>query len=135
VQALDDYKPLVAVRVGYMRACVFFSDDNNNGQADLAIGERSQPSGPRGEVSLFLPGESAKLVVPIRQEPFVPECDDSLSGKKMAALQFRASAGVLACTCCCPHMRINLQAHVYHMAQSTDFMHCDAKPWPESTHQ
>lgn len=89
----DSYSPLIAIRVGYLRACVFFSDDNNNGQADLALGERSQPSGPRGDVSLFLPGESATLVSPIRQEPFAPECDDSLSAKTNPALQFRASAG------------------------------------------
>jgi hypothetical protein len=77
-----------------MRACVFFSDDNNDAQANLAIGERSQPSGPRGEVSLFLPGEAATLVSPIRQEAFVPECDDSLSAKTNAALLFRSSAGM-----------------------------------------
>lgn len=96
LQQFDNYSPLVAVRVGYLRACVFFSDDNNNGVANLAIGERSQPSGPRGEVSLFLPGESATLVSPIRQEPFVSECEDSLSAKTNAALQFRSSAGAIS---------------------------------------
>lgn len=99
LQELESYSPLVAVRVGYARACVFFSDDNNNGQANIEIGERSQPSGPRGEVSLFLPGESSTLVAPIRQEPFVPECDDTLSAKTNAALQFRASAGAAALLC------------------------------------
>ena len=95
-QEFENYTPLVALRVGYLRACVFFSDDNNNGVADIGIGERSQPSGPGGEVSLFLPGESETLVVPIRQEPFVPECDDSLSAKTNPALQMRASAGAPA---------------------------------------
>ena len=86
----------MALRVDFMRACKFFGDDNNNGQANIEIGERSQPSGPRGEVTLFLPDELDTLVAPIRQEPFVVECDESLSARANAALQMRASSGALS---------------------------------------
>jgi hypothetical protein len=72
----DQFKPMRGLRVGYMRQCVFFVDDDGDGKPSFGAGERSQPSGPRGEVALFVPGES-----------------DTLSAKHNSSLLMRAPRG------------------------------------------
>eukprot|EP00892_Ulva_mutabilis_P009711 jgi/Ulvmu1/7111/UM034_0017.1 len=89
-----DFQPLRAVRVGYMRSCVFFGDDNRDGRPSISLGERSQPSGPHGELALFLPGEERTLASPVRQLFNETDCVDTLSGRRRMALLFQTPAGL-----------------------------------------
>lgn len=80
-----------ALRIGYLRACVFFSDDNLDGS--IGFDETSQPSGPKGLVGLYVQGESTSTTSPIRQDVFDTACSDTLTEKKNMTLLFQAGTG------------------------------------------
>jgi hypothetical protein len=86
-----DYVPMRAVRVGYLRDCVFFSDADADGVA--TIREAAQPTGSKGEVGLYRPGDST-VVYPINQQRS-PSCVDTLSALADPSLLFATSIGVL----------------------------------------
>ena len=117
MQSFADFQPLRAVRVGYMRSCVFFGDDNGDGRPSISLGERSQPSGPHGELALFLPGEAPTLASPVRQLFNETDCVDTLSGKRRMALLFQISEGAvkrIAAVC----VRACVRACVLHQSQA-----------------
>lgn len=93
MQSFADFQPLRAVRVGYMRSCVFFGDDNGDERPSISLGERSQPTGSHGELALYLPGEAVTLASPVRQLSNESDCSDTLSGKRRMALLFQIPAG------------------------------------------
>jgi hypothetical protein len=92
---LGDFRPLRAARVGYMAQCIFFGDENGDGRVSISLGERSQPSGPHGEVALYLPGESDTLFSPVKQQAPEGPCADTLTGKKQMALLFAMQKGAI----------------------------------------
>lgn len=94
VQSFADFQPLRAVRVGYMRSCVFFGDDNGDARPSISLGERSQPTGPHGELALYLPGEVTTLASPVRQLFNETACSDTLSGKRRMSLLFQIAPGI-----------------------------------------
>lgn len=101
MQSFADFQPLRAVRVGYMRSCVFFGDDNGDARPSISLGERSQPTGPHGELALYLPGEVATLGSPVRQLFNETECSDTLSGKRRMSLLLQIAPGITL-LCCRP---------------------------------
>lgn len=93
--AEEDRNWMRALRIGYLRACVFFSDENLDGS--ISFDEISQPSGPKGLVGLYVQGESTSTTSPIRQDVFDVACSDTLTGKKNMTLLFQAGSGLNFC--------------------------------------
>lgn len=91
VPAQQDQNWMRALRIGYLRACVFYSDDDRDGSIGFA--ETSQPSGPKGLLGLYVQGESTSTTSPIRQDVFDSACSDTLTEKKNMTLLFQAGSG------------------------------------------
>lgn len=109
-----------AVRVGYLQQCVFFEDANGDSVLGLSSGEKSQPSGPKGEVSLYVEGETETTQYTIRQDIVDPACEDTLTTKKSARMLFSVAAGAV------PTPKSHLfQVFAY---QFTRFTGCDSSP-------
>lgn len=81
-----------ALRIGYLRSCVFFNDENADGS--ISLGETSQPSGTKGLVGLYVQGETTSTTSPIRQDDIDTACVDTLTGKQNMTLLFQAAAGM-----------------------------------------
>lgn len=94
MQSFADFQPLRVVRVGYMRQCVFFGDDNGDGRPSISLGERSQPTGPHGELALYLPGDSRTLVSTVKQLFNETNCVDTLSARRRMSLLFQIPPGM-----------------------------------------
>jgi hypothetical protein len=84
-----------AVRVGYLQECVFFDDANEDFVASVSDGERSQPSGPKGEVSLYVEGETEATLHTIRQEEIDPLCKDALTSNNNTRTRFSMAPGAV----------------------------------------
>jgi hypothetical protein len=93
-----NFKPMRAVRVGYLQQCVFFDDANGDFTVSVST-ERSQPTGPKGEVVLYVQGESETTLHTIRQDSLDPSCIDSLTSKKNSRILFSIASGTwLSCS-------------------------------------
>ena len=89
-----DFTPMRAVRVGYLQQCVFFDDANGDFAASITLGEKSQPSGPKGEVNLYLEGEAETTSNFIRQDSDDTPCTDSFTDKTEGRILFSMAPGV-----------------------------------------
>ena len=89
-----DFKPMRALRVGYLQQCVFFDDANGDFEPSISAGEKSQPSGPKGEVNLYLQGESETTSHTIRQDSEDTPCTDSFTDKTEGRILFSMAPGV-----------------------------------------
>eukprot|EP00892_Ulva_mutabilis_P009928 jgi/Ulvmu1/7307/UM035_0096.1 len=83
---------MLALRIGYLRSCVFFNDENVDGS--ISLGETSQPSGSKGLVGLYVQGETTSTTSPIRQDVIDTACVDTLTDKQNMTLLFQAAAGI-----------------------------------------
>ena len=89
-----DFAPMRAIRVGYLQHCLFFDDANGNFQPSISLGEKIQPSGLKGEVDLYLQGDSETTQHTIRQDSDDPECTDTFTKKTNGRILFSMAPGV-----------------------------------------
>ena len=89
-----DFAPMRAIRVGYLQQCLFFDDANGDFEPNVSLGEKSQPSGPKGEVNLYLQGDSETTQHTIRQDSDDPECTDTFTEKTNGRILFSMAPGV-----------------------------------------